>query len=88
MPKRIDRAHRLDAETARAALIGERAVDEAVAKHPLALVERRADGLVDMVGAGGREQQRLGLARPSGRRRRAAAARGSPRRLRSRPVRG
>src|SRR5207302_1921913 len=33
----VDCPHRLDAKTARAALIGKRAVDEAVGEHPLPL---------------------------------------------------
>ena len=40
----VDRAHRFDAEPARAPLIGKRAVDEAIGEHPLALFERRTDG--------------------------------------------
>jgi hypothetical protein len=52
----VDRAHRFDAEPARAALVGERAVDEPVGQHPAARVERRPDGFLDMVGAGRGEQ--------------------------------
>ena len=49
-----------------AALIGKRAVDEAVGKHPVARLQRRTDRLVDMVGARGREQQSFGLGAPAG----------------------
>ncbi len=55
----------LEAEPAGAALIGDRAVDEAVAEHPFARVQRRPDGPRDMVGAGGGEEQGLGLRRPA-----------------------
>ena len=37
----VDRAHRLDAQPAARALVGERGVDEAVEQHPLAGVEQR-----------------------------------------------
>ena len=42
--ERVERAHRLDAESAGAALISERAVDEAIAEHPLA--RARAPGRI------------------------------------------
>ena len=84
----IDRAHLVDAKPAGPALIGERAVEEAVAQHPSASFERRPDGLVDMVGARRGEQQGLGRARPAVLAALAAAARGSPRHRRCRPARG
>ena len=87
-PERVDRAHRFNAKTARAALIGERAVDEAVGEHPLSALERRADGLVDMIGPRRGEQQRFGLRSPAILLAAQQAARGSPRRLRCRPARG
>ena len=57
--KGIDRAHRVDAEAASASLIGQGAVDKTVGNHPLARFEGWPDRLVDMVGTGGSEQQRL-----------------------------
>ena len=56
----VDRAHRLDAEPAPAALVGERGVDEAVEQHPLAAVEQRRQRLLDELGARGGVEQRLG----------------------------
>src|SRR5437588_359984 len=53
----VDFAHRFDPETSSAPLIGERAVDEAVGNDPAASLQRRPNGLVDMIGARGGEQQ-------------------------------
>ena len=86
MPNALIAAHRLDAKAARAALIGERAVDEAVGQHPAALLQRRTDRLIDMVRAGRGEQQSLGLGAPARFIASAAAAHGSPRRPRFRPA--
>jgi hypothetical protein len=47
-------------QPARAALVGERRVEVAVGHDDLALLERRPDRLRDELGAGRREQQRLG----------------------------
>ena len=69
------------------ALVGQRRVDVPVGEHDLAGVERGPDDGVDVVGAVGGEQQRLGA-----RRQRlavgAARSRGCRRPTRSRPVRG
>ena len=61
----VDRAHSFDAEAARAALIGERTVDEAVGEHPCRPSQRGPDRLIDMVGAGRGEQQCLGFGSPA-----------------------
>ena len=47
------------------ALIGDRAVDEAIAHHPRAPRQRRPDGARDMIGARGGEQQCLGARVPA-----------------------
>ena len=65
LPISCSAAHRLHADPGGAALIGERAVEEAVAEHPGAALQRRADGPGDMVGAGGGEEQGLGLGSPA-----------------------
>ena len=62
----VDRAHRLDAEPARAALVGERAVDESgrdSTQRPAS--SAGPDGPGDMVGAGGGEQQGFGARVPA-----------------------
>ena len=46
------------------ALIGHGGIGEPVAHHPHAGRQRRADGPLDMLGAGGEMQQRLGRRRP------------------------
>ena len=61
----LPRSHGFDAETACAALIGERAVGEAVAQHPAAAFQRRTNGLLDMVGPRCGEQQDLGARSPA-----------------------
>ena len=65
MREGVDLAHGLDPETARAALVSERAVDEPVAIDPFAGFERRANRLRDMIRARGGEQQGLGLRSPA-----------------------
>ena len=55
----VQLAHGCDAEPARAALVGERRVDVAVADHPRAAQERRADHALGELGTRGREQRRL-----------------------------
>ena len=47
-PKCIDGSHSLDAELARTTLIGERRIDEAVSKDPLAFFERRTNRFRNM----------------------------------------
>src|SRR5690242_9498019 len=64
-PEGIYLADRLDPETARSALVGQRAVDEAVAQDPAATLESRANRLLDMVRPRGGEEQRLGSRPPS-----------------------
>ena len=56
-------------QPARAALVGERGVEEAVRDHDPALLERRPDHLRHELRARGGEQQRLGLGRRAARRR-------------------
>ncbi len=51
-------------EPAGRALVGARRIGEAVADHPLAARQRRADGRGEMVGPRRGEQQRLGQRRP------------------------
>ena len=63
-PERVDRAYRLDPKPSGTTLVSERAVDEAIGKDPLPFVERGSDRPGDMVGARGREQERLGLGSP------------------------
>src|SRR6266508_467183 len=55
----VDRLHRLDAEAAGGALVGEGRVDVAVAQDHGPAVQGRADDLLDELGPGGGEQQRL-----------------------------
>ena len=55
--------HRVDAEAAGDALVGERGVEEAVADDVGAAVERRPDDLLDELRPRGREERRLGPGR-------------------------
>ena len=55
----LQRLHEGRIETAGHALVDARGIDEAVAKHDLAALDRRADHLLDMVGARGGEKQGL-----------------------------
>ena len=52
-------AHEGGIEVAGHSLIDPRGIEEAVAKHDLAPLDRRPDHLLDMVRAGGGEQHRL-----------------------------
>src|SRR4051812_776040 len=61
----VDLADCLDAETAGAPLISERTVDEAVGQHPAPALDCGNDGFLDMIGAGGGEQQRLCTSTPA-----------------------
>ena len=61
----IDRPDGLDSELARAALIGERAVEKAIGHHPAPRLQRRADSLGDVIRPRRREQQGLGARRPA-----------------------
>jgi hypothetical protein len=70
----VDRPHRLDAQPAGGALVGQRRVDEAVEDHGAPGVEQRAQALGDELGAGGGVEQRLG-ARVDGQRRSLTSAR-------------
>ena len=56
----VDRAHRLDAEPAPGALVGERGVDVAVEQDPAPGRQRRLDALGDELRARGGVEQRLG----------------------------
>ena len=87
-PEGVDRPHRLDAETARAALIGERAVEEAVAQHPAARARAPGGSSCRHGRRGRRRTARPRPRRSSAPRRRSAAARGSLRRPGCRPARG
>ena len=88
MPNAVRSRDRLDAQPARPALIGAASCRGSGRRAPSCPLERRPDRLLDMVGARGGEQQRLGRGAPAlfvaGR----AAARGSPRRPGCRPARG
>ncbi len=57
----LDLVQKRGIDGAGGALVDARRIDEAVAKHDLAAPERRADHLLDMVGARGGKQQRLHL---------------------------
>ncbi len=55
----FERRHQRWFDVARHTLIHPRGIDEAVAEHDLATGQCRADDAVQMIGPGGREQQRL-----------------------------
>src|SRR4249919_2912562 len=55
--KCVDRADGFDPKSSSAALVGKRAVDEAVCQNPAAGIQCGANGLGNMIGPGGREQQ-------------------------------
>src|SRR5207244_231770 len=57
---RVERAHRLEVEAARVALVGEGRVREAVAENELPRVERGADDLLHVLGAVRAVEEELG----------------------------
>jgi len=63
--KAVKIAHRLDPQAPGLALVSKARIEEAVAQHPLTAVDRRADRLVDMVGARRGEQQGFGPRAPA-----------------------
>jgi DNA polymerase III delta prime subunit len=64
-PEGVDRADRFDSEAAGAALIGQRAVDEAVAQYPAAAFQSRANRFLHVVRPGGGEEQSFSPRPPS-----------------------